>query len=657
MRDFGAGILSECLPLHITKISLKGAGLGAGGYKALARCPQLQEIDGIQLDAFTESCTSLDLSAASGLDKSSGAVAFVIARTKLVPNLSHMNLSGANLTSKSHPHVLTLVVGGSGGIGCNGGCDARSFEGTNAYATCEQCDLDFCSTCCMSECPMVSLAESLDWLPHLVSLNISDCAFQGGRLGPVRSHLDEEGYRVLGLAMARHNKLTELDLSGNFFRGPGFPHLLRGVAQMPALSRIKLNSTNNFKLWIGAEVLRPDSESTEPELLLLALSLRRNMTLRLLDLSEINESRVKLVMTQALVESLAGRQPDTGGNQVALENIILPGGIELPLQGLQMGTVADLSLRAATRQSRSAFAPIFAHALSLGRQSLTNVDFSNNDFDEETEMIVDAVMPLTEAKLRFCNGVDLHSSRMVENLNLENMPIMPHGICILATASLKMGCVVSLNLSHCGLDATSMSLVLTTLLKKRTMRSLDVSGNVLRKEGLNHLAEFLRADRRLEALCAQNVSDGRPSSWLELSHSLEANVTLVTLDLRGNALGTGVAERLRRTMEERRSTVPMSLDLKVCILLCNRKIPYHLQLPEMHRVADVSKFFALGAGSPLFLIFQFCGQARELLIDEETSRHQGERETMAQRLEWWHPRPMDTDSSHGTSYYSESDND
>ena len=27
-------------------------------------------------------------------------------------------------------------------------------QGTNAYKHCAECDLDFCSTCCMSECPM-----------------------------------------------------------------------------------------------------------------------------------------------------------------------------------------------------------------------------------------------------------------------------------------------------------------------------------------------------------------------------------------------------------------------------------------------------------------------------------------------------------------------
>jgi hypothetical protein len=63
-------------------------------------------------------------------------------------------LPGSNLASKSHIHVLTPVVGGSSGIGCSGGCDARGFKSTSACMNCAKCGLDFCSTCCMSECPM-----------------------------------------------------------------------------------------------------------------------------------------------------------------------------------------------------------------------------------------------------------------------------------------------------------------------------------------------------------------------------------------------------------------------------------------------------------------------------------------------------------------------
>eukprot|EP00439_Symbiodinium_sp_Y106_P076243 s458_g15.t1 len=256
MRDCGAGILSQCLPANVTSLDMKesdgkrGAGLGASGYKVLSQCPNLQKIDGVPLRDFQESQTSLDFSARP--PQSAGAVAAIIARTVLTPNLQHLDLSGSNLTSKSHVHPLTPVCGGSGGIGCNGGCDCRNYQGSNYYTHCAECDLDFCSTCCMSPCPMIDLAESLVRLPHLVTLKLADCCFQGGRLGPVRSHLDIEGYQVLGDALRRHPNITELDLSKNFFQGPGFPHLLRGVAEMRALSLVKLGNAIRFQMLKGS---------------------------------------------------------------------------------------------------------------------------------------------------------------------------------------------------------------------------------------------------------------------------------------------------------------------------------------------------------------------------------------------------------------------
>ena len=88
-------------------------GVGASGYKAVSSCLQLVEIDGIQIKDFTETCTTVDLS--SNPTQSSGLVACVIARMALMPNLTRVNLAGSNLTSKSHCHVLTPVIGGSNG--------------------------------------------------------------------------------------------------------------------------------------------------------------------------------------------------------------------------------------------------------------------------------------------------------------------------------------------------------------------------------------------------------------------------------------------------------------------------------------------------------------------------------------------------------------
>eukprot|EP00931_Biecheleriopsis_adriatica_P100533 TRINITY_DN75821_c0_g1_i1.p1 TRINITY_DN75821_c0_g1~~TRINITY_DN75821_c0_g1_i1.p1 ORF type:complete len:1571 (+),score=329.99 TRINITY_DN75821_c0_g1_i1:66-4715(+) len=638
MRDFGAGILSKCLPAEITKVSLTGAGLGASGYKALAKCPQLDALDGIELGAFTESCSELDLSAVSGLRNSAGAVAFVIERTALTPNLVSLNLSEANLTSKSHPHVLTPVIGGSWGIGCNGGCDHRSFAGSNAYANCEQCDLDFCSTCLMSGCPMIALAEALERLPCLQTLKISNCAFQGGRLGPVRSHLDEEGYRVLGAALERHTKLTELDISRNHFKGPGFPHLLRGVAEMPALSSLQLESHGaiDCERWHSAESITPDTDLSAAELHFLALSLSRNHSLRSLDLSQVNHRFFNLNTSRALAQSIVSR----GERAVTVEEICLPdadGSIRIPLRDLHEGRVSELILNTQDRIDRSSLAPMFELALNLGRESLTNVDLSSNDFGIQTEMVVDALLPLSGAKLRYCNGIDLELSRNLEDVRLEGMPIMPHGACVLASTVLKAGSIVQLDLSSSGLDATSLGAVLRAMLQRPTTTWLNVSNNRLAGEGVRHLAEFLRLDKKLQTLLARNISTpARGDPMLEFSNALEANISLVRLDLCKNLLQSEVVGRLRRTLEERRSVVPMSLDAKICLLLCNRRLPRHLQLPEMIRVADVSRLFASGAYSPLFLIFQFCGQARQLLLDEVVeSQHEGDDHMFATFATHW----------------------
>ena len=37
-------------------------------------------------------------------------------------------------------------------------------QGTNAYTHCAACDLDFCSTCCMSPCPMPLVGLNLELL-------------------------------------------------------------------------------------------------------------------------------------------------------------------------------------------------------------------------------------------------------------------------------------------------------------------------------------------------------------------------------------------------------------------------------------------------------------------------------------------------------------
>lgn len=70
-------------------------------------------------------------------------------------------------------------------------------------------------------------------------------------------------------------------------------------------------------------------------------------------------------------------------------------------------------------------------------------------------------------------------------------------------------------------------------------------------------------------------------------------------------------------MEEKRSVLPLPFDSKICFLMCNRRMPYHLQLPEVAQVCEVSRMFIGGSYSPLFMIFQFCGQPRLLQLDDE----------------------------------------
>ena len=64
---------------------------------------------------------------------------------------------------------------------------------------------------------MIALAQALDCLPNLVSLSVADCAFQGGRNGPIRSHRDEDR--------------PDLFHAVDFLMGwPGAWHLLPGAA-------------------------------------------------------------------------------------------------------------------------------------------------------------------------------------------------------------------------------------------------------------------------------------------------------------------------------------------------------------------------------------------------------------------------------------------
>eukprot|EP00435_Cladocopium_sp_Y103_P002886 s5065_g1.t1 len=145
--------------------------------------------------------------------------------------------------------------------------------------------------------------------------------------------------------------------------------------------------------------------------------------------------------------------------------------------------------------------------------------------------------------------------------------------------------------------------ILLAVLQIQTVITLDISSQPLKKAGMEHLASFLRSDKKLQTLTAQNIStpsyytaDPRRKQWgwqqnglemLDFAKAMEVNSTLATLDLRGNALHGGIVGRLRRTMEEKRSVLPLPFDSKICFLMCNRRMPYHLQLPEVAQVCEV----------------------------------------------------------------------
>jgi len=660
MRDCGAGILSECLPQHICKLDVRRSGMGASGYKLLSQCAQLDDINGIELKNFTQECNVLDLS--KNPLNSSGAVACIIARTALTPNLTYLDLSGSNLTSKSHIHKLAPVIGGRSSTGCDGGCDVSAFTGTNAYMNCQDCDLDFCSTCCMSECPMVSLAEAIQRLPHLTTLKISNCAFEGGRNGPVRSHNDEEGYHVLGTALSKHEKLTELDVSNNYFEGPGFPHLAKGIAMMPALSTLYVvyNSPLNFRHWLEAEEIEVPSPS-EALLLVLARAIARNPNLHRLDCrTHVKKSDITLRVVHALVESLealrcspdrdadAAVDPATGAaaavqRGLTLHQLDLPD-CSLDFQQLQQGLVSSFNFGSEDLIWLEAYAPLFALAIGSSK-CLTEIDLRNLDFGRETKSVVSVVQQLaSHGSLRQYNGFPLYLPQDVRVLNLGQKPVMPHGISILASVTLASSNITHLDVSNCGMDSSSLGVLLASLQKRQTVTSLDISDQPVTRQGIQELASFLRVDKKLQELHARNIALPRiQGEMLLFATALESNVTLATLDLRENSIEESVAERLRRTMQEKRKAVPLPTDLKYFFLLCNKHLPHRQRLPEVASVAEASNLLSDGAQSPLVLIFQYCARPRELLLSCEDfleARHLGSIANRPTAARWVRPPGM-----------------
>jgi len=578
--------------------------------------------------------------------RSTGAVACMIARTVLTPNLTHLSLGGANLTSKSHVHALTPVCGGGFGIGCNGGCDNRNFKGTNAYFNCAPCDLDFCSTCCMSECPMIGLAEALQRLPHLVSLIITNCAFEGGRDGgPVRSHLDEEGYKVLGDALRAHTTLTHLDVSRNYFKGPGFPHLAKRIVMMPALTSLKLNENNiEFQRWLSDEYIKApggdqDGEASwnYAETLVLCRAIARNSNLKQLDLSPTQPQRfVNEHVVQALVDSFTGAS-DAADTSSDVQMSDVPSrvnvgmlsieGFEMPFGALQAnseaGKLERLDFSRADVVKCEKLGPLVELMLRCAK-TVKEIDFRNLDFGAATKSIANAVLSLVNTgQLQMYNGIELHGSPADGAFSIERQHVMPHGVYIMASTLLLTYNIKSLNLSSCfgpsgpGMNEWSLGALLGSIVERPSVTSLDISHNHFGKMGVQELADFLCADRTLRALYARSIGfpPGLTAEVQSFSKAIETNITLETLDISGNSVHNRIVEQLKRTLEEKRKSVPFQLDSKFCFLLCNRHLPYHLQLPEVTQLAEIGNLYQEGAQNPMFLIFQYCAGARKLILE------------------------------------------
>lgn len=499
---------------------------------------------------------------------------------------------------------------------------------------------------------MVALADALGRLPELTTLKIANCAFQGGRNGPVRSHRDVESYRVLGVALSRHSKLTTLDISRNYFKGPGFPYLARGVALMPELSSLRIGTAAiDFKSWLTSEHIEGDENWIEAEVLVLARTIARNLNLRHLDLSPCSE-KLSFVLANALVESLQGitdttiftpveptlantelRDADaivrhssvsstSSSGRMCVDTVCVRKDITLPFGDLRRGEKTQLHFGFdSVRSDYEAWTSLFTLMVRVGTE-LTEIDFTGLHFAgvDAEKALVDAVLVLAnEGKLQKYNGFPLRPPRTLDELSLERRPVMSHGICVLAASTIHYGNITNLNLSGCGMDAPSLAILLAGLLRKQTVTSLDVSFQTLQSAGVQELGKFLRLDKKLQVLRARGIGTqrARPNDLMmltEFAKALDTNVTLTTLDLRDNALQESIVERLRRTMEEKRRVVPCPLEVKYCFLLCNSRRPRRVQLPNV-MCNEVSTLFSDGAQSPIALIFQYCALPRQLLLD------------------------------------------
>ena len=72
-----------------------------------------------------------------------------------------------------------------------------------------------------------------------------------------------------------------------------------------------------------------------------------------------------------------------------------------------------------------------------------------------------------------------------KELYLSWVQVMPHGICILAAATIPHASLKTLHLSGCVMDADSLHVLLPALLQRQTLTSLDVSNQRLGAAGVH----------------------------------------------------------------------------------------------------------------------------------------------------------------------------
>lgn len=598
IRDCGGGILSTILPCTVTRLRLEETAIGSRGYALLANCTHILHMNGIHLVSFEQSNDTIDLSQTPL--KSTGEVSFVLGRLKLLPQLTHLDLSRSMLQSKSHACRLTeCLYPTSSTKYCDGGCPQTCLRFPSellAFHACRDCNLDFCPTCCMSQCSMVSLAEALahDSLSNLKILRIAGCNFAGKPIiGGIQAKFDIKGYIEIANALERHINLTHLDISDNYFDGPGFLHLAKGIARMPALSYLKIGSRPiQFKAWINNAYVSTGDDWNLGEHLVFTHALRRNSNLRRLQMVVVDVKLTNIFTTLASSLERVGPSPDSHGQSHEIVDELRINDLEISVHKLRDGTHTRLDWSRCLNVTES-MSPILVLCLKWSA-NLVEVDFCNLRFGDFTDEVVEQVLRLHKHQLKIYNRFSLKPESALRAFSVEDIPVMPHGIIVLGETALPSNRnITDLNLASCNMDCSSLRRALESLHKNHVnLTTLNVSDNPLGFKAFDLLAEYLRDARGVRHLVVQRIREDmykppdqhniahrrrlyrgnlhRPEDDLErFCRELETNTSLVCLDVRGNMLPSIATDALSRTFN-RRSVVDAPGHFKYLILLTSR---------------------------------------------------------------------------------------